>query len=255
MKQPYFYIIKHKPSGRFYAGAKWAKDADSTKLMKEHGYKTSSNLVKRLIKEDGLDSFVIIDLIHHDELKIPFGCTSVEEYESWFISSNDIVSNESWINANNKRLAHGSKQYKLAMMKIYGVEHPSQSNEIRQKVKNTLLNNYGVEHPLQSPDIKKRMQESVKRRLLKEGKKSFLTPDNLVSMSVKGKQRAADPNYIKMISEKTKAAMSNPDVLAKMRKPKSKLPEKKICPHCNKSVDPGNAKQYHFDNCKVMYNV
>jgi hypothetical protein len=36
---------------------------------------------------------------------------------------------------------------------------------------------------------------------------------------------------------------------------KGKEMEKIECPHCNKMVDKGNAKRWHFDNCKYIENV
>jgi bacillopeptidase F (M6 metalloprotease family) len=62
MKTPYFYIIKHKNTGRKYVGSKWAKDADTSTFMTESGYQTSSTTVWKLIEKDGLDSFEIEDI-------------------------------------------------------------------------------------------------------------------------------------------------------------------------------------------------
>jgi hypothetical protein len=36
---------------------------------------------------------------------------------------------------------------------------------------------------------------------------------------------------------------------------KGKEMERIECPHCNKMVDKGNAKRWHFDNCKYIENV
>ena len=57
--RPYFYIIRHIPTSKYYVGCKFGKDATPLNLMKPDGYHTSSNLVSNLIKEYGLDSFEI----------------------------------------------------------------------------------------------------------------------------------------------------------------------------------------------------
>lgn len=55
--KPYYYVIKHKPSGKLYAGSQYGKNSDLSNLLKT--YFTSSKVVKQLIKKDGIDSFVI----------------------------------------------------------------------------------------------------------------------------------------------------------------------------------------------------
>lgn len=55
--KPYYYIIKHKPSGKLYAGSQYGKNSHPDNLLKI--YFTSSKLVKELIEKDGIDSFEI----------------------------------------------------------------------------------------------------------------------------------------------------------------------------------------------------
>jgi hypothetical protein len=57
--QPYFYIIQDTRNGMYYAGARWAINCDPIELLKEEGYKTSSKIVKSIIEEFGLETFVI----------------------------------------------------------------------------------------------------------------------------------------------------------------------------------------------------
>lgn len=52
---------------------------------------------------------------------------------------------------------------KESMKKKYGVDHPSKSRAIREKVKNTLLERYGIENPSQLEEFKNKMIESNKR--------------------------------------------------------------------------------------------
>lgn len=52
------------------------------------------------------------------------------------------------------------KERQLTCLKIFGVSHPSKSNEIKQKKINTTLKNYGVENPSQSEEIKRRKEQT-----------------------------------------------------------------------------------------------
>jgi hypothetical protein len=54
---PYYYVIKHKPSGKLYAGSQYGKNSNPENLLKT--YFTSSKLVKELIEKDGVESFEI----------------------------------------------------------------------------------------------------------------------------------------------------------------------------------------------------
>jgi uncharacterized LabA/DUF88 family protein len=54
---PYYYLIKHIPSGMYYAGSQYGMKSDPANLLKT--YFTSSKYVKQLIEKDGVESFVI----------------------------------------------------------------------------------------------------------------------------------------------------------------------------------------------------
>jgi hypothetical protein len=55
--KPYYYLIRHKPSGKLYAGSQYGKNSDPNNLFTT--YFTSSKLVKELIEKDGVESFEI----------------------------------------------------------------------------------------------------------------------------------------------------------------------------------------------------
>jgi hypothetical protein len=103
MSQPYFYIIRHIPTGKQYAGCKFAKDADPKKFMTIDGYKTSSKNILKIIKNEGLESFEIVDMILEDEIKIPFGFESVYEYETFFLREKNVMMDDMWFNQHNNR--------------------------------------------------------------------------------------------------------------------------------------------------------
>jgi hypothetical protein len=64
---PYFYKIKHKPSGKIYVGSQYGKKSDPSKLWVE--YFTSSKHIKQLIESDGKDSFELIDIKTRDDAR------------------------------------------------------------------------------------------------------------------------------------------------------------------------------------------
>jgi hypothetical protein len=56
MATPYTYILKHKPTGRIYFGARWAKNCNPDDLFVT--YFSSSKTIKKIIKEEGTDVFM-----------------------------------------------------------------------------------------------------------------------------------------------------------------------------------------------------
>lgn len=84
------------PSGKYYAGSRWRKEANPQELLKEDGYCTSSGTVRKLIEKDGLASFKIALLIPQSNLSI-----HVHEYETAFLQTNNCAQSQEWLNRNN----------------------------------------------------------------------------------------------------------------------------------------------------------
>lgn len=100
---PYFYIIEHIETGKSYAGAKWASDADPSVFMQPGGYTTSSNLINKIIKKEGVESFKISVLLTETDCKMP-----VLEYETKFLQENNCAKSKLWFNTHNNH-HHRSK--------------------------------------------------------------------------------------------------------------------------------------------------
>ena len=92
---PYFYIIRHNPTGSLYAGCKINKSADSLNLMTKDGYKTTSKIVKKLINEDGLESFEILKIKHFKTIE------ETLKYETIFLQKVDAANNPKFLNLHN----------------------------------------------------------------------------------------------------------------------------------------------------------
>jgi len=56
------------------------------------------------------------------------------------------------------------EKIKNTNLEKYGVENPWQSEEVKEKIKNTNLEKYGVEHPLKNQDIKNRVKKTREER-------------------------------------------------------------------------------------------
>nr|QMP83279.1 MAG: hypothetical protein [Caudoviricetes sp.] len=153
---PYFYIIRNKETGIMYAGSKWQEGCCPDTFMKEDGYKTSSLTINSIIKNFGLNIF--------DILRIDTYCDGlhVHNYETLFLQTNNCAASLQWYNNHNNdgNMAFGTEQFKLKSLEIYGTEHPSQSETIKDKIKNTNLEIYGCENVFQNSKIKEKSRAS-----------------------------------------------------------------------------------------------
>lgn len=90
---PYTYIIKHLPTGKFYYGCRWAKNCNPKDLWVS--YFTSSDEVKKLITEYGIDSF-----IYH--IHRTFNDTnSCVKFENKYLVKIDAMRNPRFLNKSN----------------------------------------------------------------------------------------------------------------------------------------------------------
>lgn len=190
MKSPYFYIIKHKESGKKYAGSKWAKDADTKTFMTEDGYKTSSTTIHKLIEKDGLSSFVIEDIITEEELKIPFNdYQTVLSYETAYQHYYNCAKNPEFLNSMNNNWTNYNwpllsesikekhkeimnspallKQIKATNLEKYGVEHYSKTEESKQRMSEFWENNEGGHSPYDLCDKEKHREIMLEPELWK----------------------------------------------------------------------------------------
>lgn len=170
--RPYFYIIQHINSGKFYAGVKYARDANPDLLLKSNGYQTSSIIVKQIIIEEGIESFVI--------RKIRVFKTGKEalNYEYRYLRRINAAFNDKFFNRSNcsiDTLNIDQEKIKQTNITRYGVEHTLQSPEIREKIKKTCLEKFGCEFSMQSEIVKEKRKQNT---LAKYGvSNSFQVPE------------------------------------------------------------------------------
>jgi hypothetical protein len=96
VNHPFFYIIQHTPSGKYYAGyCSKQSHCNSTKFMTEMGYQTSSKGVKTIILNETISSFSIIRIRH---FSYP---NEAMVYERLFLLKVKARSNPIFINKSN----------------------------------------------------------------------------------------------------------------------------------------------------------
>lgn len=153
--QPYFYIIQDKRNGMYYAGAKWAQDADPTTFMTEGGYTTSSDTIREMIHRHGIENFVIRKIKTFDSAE------DAQNYETRFLRKIDARRHPRFYNGHNNDGAMDPMKMKIVMMEIYGVDNAFKSEEIKSKIRNKNLELYGVEHTLQSKTIREKSEQTL----------------------------------------------------------------------------------------------
>lgn len=268
MSTPYFYIIKHIPSNKLYAGYK-NKNANPSTFMLEDGYQTSSKSIHNLILSDGLSSFEIVDIILEDEILIPFGWSSIYQFETWFLQFHDCAHSSNWINIHNNQSPIGMPDYsgkllssrKKSVLIKYGVDNISKLDSIKHKKVDTLILNYGsydnyilernkkssktcvekygTHHPMQNDNIKQTHKDAI---FSKFGVDNVSKLDNVKLK----KQETCMSNYGVEYYSKTPEARQN---LANRNKIMNSIEH--VCPHCGKIGKGNNMFRYHFDKCKT----
>lgn len=155
---PYYYLIRHKPSDKLYAGSQYGKNSDPNNLWET--YFTSSKLVKELIEKDGIDSF---------EIEYVDCRPDAREYE---------------------------QKYLMNMYEKYGREKFLDKFLNRNLSPGILLTEESIEKA-NGPEKKKKCSESAKR-LVKEGRHNFqlcINPSKLEKNRKKISKRMMGNNY------------------------------------------------------------
>ena len=96
---PYFYIIQNKHTSIYYVGSKYGKDANPETFMKENGYITSSKIIKEIIQDSGIDTFIV------RKLKTFKNANDAYTYESRFLKKVDAKNNPKFYNGHNNNFS------------------------------------------------------------------------------------------------------------------------------------------------------
>ena len=80
----------------------------------------------------------------------------------------DKLKQEARVKTNLKKYGtpyyNNSEKFKATMLEKYGVENPSQLNDVKIKKEETVLKHYGVKHPFQADTIKEKIKQTSMER-------------------------------------------------------------------------------------------
>jgi hypothetical protein len=147
---PYFYIIQDKRNGIYYAGAKWGKDSNPSTFMTEGEYATSSETIKELIRQHGLENFIIRKIRTFETAE------ETQDYETRFLRKIDARNHPRFYNGHNNEGAMNHQKMKMIMLELYGVENGAQTEKSKSNYRKTCLKKYGFEYAFQSEIIKEK---------------------------------------------------------------------------------------------------
>ena len=136
---PYFYIIQHIASKKYYAGSKYSIDADPNKFFIFGGYTTSSNTIDNIIQKEGLSAFCI------RKVKCFTHSHEAYDYETRFLVRVNAASNDSFYNHHNNdfnRHSYGTPEFEAAMLKKYNVKNANDIPEVRAIIIQKALERY-----------------------------------------------------------------------------------------------------------------
>jgi hypothetical protein len=151
---PYFYIIQEVSTSMYYAGVKWAQGCHPNQLLKEDGYHTSSETIKKIIDENGLDTFIIRKIRTFETADEAYN------YETRFLQKVNARKHPKFYNGHNNDFSDKFLNIKDIMVEKYGVENASQLEEVKQKKKKTTMSNHGVENPFQLKHVREKVKSN-----------------------------------------------------------------------------------------------
>lgn len=222
---PYFYIIQDVRNSMYYVGSKFGRGANPANFLTEGGYTTSSKIINAIIKEIGIDVFIVRRLKAFDTPEQAY------QYETKFLKRVNAKSNKAFYNQHNNDAlwAAGTENYKNFMLDTYGVDHNMKIPETQLRRKNTInrrygsyknmlhetgvirksqqtcLDIYGTKHYILMPDV---VSQREKVCMEKYGVPNvFFSKEMQSRMRLKGIQTAKDnndeiqkPNIVKVIN-------------------------------------------------------
>ena len=151
----YFYIIQHIETKTYYAGVRFAKKCDPKELLTVDGYCTSSDIVRKIISESGINSFIIRKIKQFQDKE------DALNYETRFLKRVNARTNATFFNMhNNTAIKNNLEKSKATFMARYGVEHASQIPGVSEKRKLTMLEKYGEDCYKQTPEALEKSKQT-----------------------------------------------------------------------------------------------
>ena len=184
---PYYYIIKHIPSGKLYIGSQYGKYSDPKNLLDT--YFTSSKYVKELIQKDGIDSFEVEyiecreDAREHEQKQLSLLYEQygreifLEKYLNRNLSPGILLTDDIIQKANEKRKVSSSIAAKRLFEQgrhNFQIKNSSTLEHNRQKTSERMKgNSYGAMRDM-SDELKQKLAEKSKGNTNVRGKKWWI---------------------------------------------------------------------------------
>lgn len=144
--KPYFYIIQHKKTGKYYVGSKTAKNANSNTFMIE--YTTSSKEVNHIIESNQEIMFSIVRLREFDTPEAAY------DYETRFLRKVKAKTNAKFFNNHNNYLSGNLSEWHKEWLKQQNAENTFQVEWVKEKIKATHKRKRNVEYPMSCEKVK-----------------------------------------------------------------------------------------------------
>ena len=213
----YTYHISWSDQNKHYYGVRVANQCSPEKDLWTE-YHTSSNIVKSFREEYGEPDIIRVDQTFDTR-------ESATEYEIQFLTENDCVYSEEWLNMAAFPLFDNRGENHYLYGKTPSEEHKRKLSEAKT----------GKNHPMYG-----KTPSEETRRKLSEANKGENNPMYGKTQSEEHRRKLSEANKGKTPSEETKRKISEA---------RKKTPHV-TCPHCKKTGDAGAMKRWHFDNCK-----
>lgn len=243
---PYTYYIKHLPTGLKYYGSKYGKGSDPAKFWVPNGYFTSSNYVKELIKEYGIETF---------KVKVTKTFATSEEalaHEYRFIQRVDAVKRTDWLNKNN-----GGKHF-------YNVGPDSEETKrkksaaprsVESNLKRSMTLKNKPKHPnfgfllSQAQKLRPKVKEQLRREKIKNkalGRGHTQKTIDILSEIV------SNTRWIKKDEIQKKINVEELETYISQGWVNGRILSTITCPHCGITGVKYNIVRNHFNKCKKL---
>lgn len=230
----YLYLKKHKTANKFYLGK---TEQDPMK------YQGSGLYWQKLLKKHGNDveTVVLKECLNNEEVR-EWG---MYYSKLWNIVENDLFANLKEESGDGGSYAHKEKTKQLLSEKAQQRAKDSKYiSNLREGQRRRFAN--GAEGTFKG----KKHSEETKQRLRanREGSRASVETKQKMSESQKGRTHSEETKQKMSSSNLKKWERLNKDPFRERMK---KLSEQTVeCPHCSKVTNKGNAKRWHFENCK-----
>jgi len=251
---------------------------NTTSIQRYGGIGTSSEKIKNKIKQTNLEKYGVDNPFKSDKVKDKIKQTNLERYGTENINSLSEVRDK--IKKTNLEkygatmpCLSGSEKYKKSMIKKYGVEHISQTDEfkknmenkldyedIHNKMKKTNLERYGVEFYQNTDDFKKKIKNTMMERYGVEHMSQLESVKRLKESVFIKKYGVKYPAQVPSIHKKQLSGFGKTQTLKKLRddlhyQNNAELNFINYCLNKNLNIKDGPSLEYKLDEKSHIYHV